>query len=372
MWAVLGTTKIAESIVAAIREAGDEVISVYTHSNQERLGSFAERLQINNKFMNIDQALGVGGVRAVWIGTPNQAHAEACLKAFANDRIAIVLSEKSLERKLALALDIEEGLKSAILSRTQRGVQNPLIFREAIFYLNHPIIHKFHTFLKTGALGEIKHINAEYSRDLSRFTNPDGGGAIYNLGIYPVSLVRLALGTVYGDKADMFRKRNIRAIAYIQNDKNCREEKNQNYIARSTAIINFANDVKATITACEIHESEKSNEFEMVGTKGRLIFLTNPYLPNKGLNQFDFIDAQGKTQSFRANGEYDAYTYQILMTKYDWLMQRELAARPSATLSDSMLMMEFLTDWEDTAVENAESKIGSLDTLKATLSRAIL
>lgn len=178
MWAILGTTKIAESMATAIREAGEEIISVYTQTNELRLNNFADRFQIPHRFLRIEDALSAPGVKAVWVGTPNQAHAHACEIALACEQIDIILSEKSLERDMTGARRIERAVHSAIERRQSHTDHRPLIFREAIFYLNHPIIHKYLSFLQTGLLGDVKYINAEYSRDLSLVTNAEGGGAI--------------------------------------------------------------------------------------------------------------------------------------------------------------------------------------------------
>jgi len=131
------------------------------------------------------------GVQAVYIGTPHPLHKEWALKAIAAGKH--VLCEKPLTLSLA---DTQEIIDAA----REKGV----LLMEAYMYRCHPQTAKLAGLVRDGAIGELRLIRATFNvfRDFDPehriFKRALGGGAILDLGCYPVSFSRLIAGAAQG------------------------------------------------------------------------------------------------------------------------------------------------------------------------------
>lgn len=130
-------------------------------------------------------------VQAVYIGTPHPWHKEWALRAMAAGKH--VLCEKPLTLRLA---DTEELLAAA----TRHGV----LLMEAYMYRFHPQTKKVVELVRSGALGQLRLIRASFNvlcpfhPENRMFKKELGGGAILDLGCYPITYARHIAGAVHG------------------------------------------------------------------------------------------------------------------------------------------------------------------------------
>ena len=100
-----------------------------------------------------------------------------------------------------LALSIEEVDRIADACRRTRGIA-----AEAFMYRHHPLTHAAQAFVASGRLGAIKSVRGAFTFPLTkagdvRLDPAMGGGALWDVGCYPVSYANLLAG---GAPVDVF------------------------------------------------------------------------------------------------------------------------------------------------------------------------
>lgn len=213
-------------------------------------------------------------------------------------------------------------------------VKNNVFFAEGLMYLTHPLAKRISDEINRGAIGDIRSINGQYCASIAQFVNPESKGALYNLGCYPASLAHLIMQQAFGD--DVFDSYTVAASGRRGEDGN---------ICESAATIQFANG-----TLCQLHTAEDYGlhaEFTVLGSKGSLQLLSNPWLPEAEGNQLIITtyEQQGETISVPAQG--NGFLYQVKLIR-EAVEKGQLALqRPAATPKDSRQIMKLLTDWEN-------------------------
>ncbi len=319
-WAILGTGFISDTMARAIANSPGSTTTVVIGRDPQRLESFRERHGIDRAFVDLEDALADPDVDVVYVGTPNHVHHEATILAAGAGKA--VLSEKSLTVTMEQASDLLASVRGTVF------------FVEGLMYLAHPVIARFVEALTDGRLGALKAIHASYAADIAHLVNPDGRGAIYNLGCYPASLVQLVVDCTMGEGS--FATFELQAFGTISTT--------DGNVCESAATTQFANGVLATIHAAETYGN--TSRFEVQGTNGTLSFSTNPWLPERGDNSFVWHGYNGTSETFVVTSPHDAFDHQVRMVETNMDAGRTEAERPSPRLDDSLQLMRLLTDWE--------------------------
>lgn len=319
-WAILGTSFISDTMARAISASPGSVVTVVVGRDRQRLETFRDRHGFSRVETSLNDALASPDVDAVYVGTPNHVHHEATILAAAHGKA--VLSEKSLTVSMAQA--------DALLA----AVRGNVFFVEGLMYLAHPLIARFLDVVLDGRIGELKAIHASYCANIAHLVNPEGRGAIYNLGCYPVSLVQLVIDAMGGD--DTFATFELGALGV--------RSATDGNVCETSASVRFANGVLATVHTAETYGN--TSRFEVQGSNGTLTFLSNPWLPVRGKNSFVWRAYDGTTETFLVDDPLDAFDHQVRMVEANVAANRMQAHRPSPRLDDSRVVMRFLTDWE--------------------------
>jgi predicted dehydrogenase len=186
-WAVIGTGGITNAFVTGLHAAeGAHLRAVLSRSrgNAER---FAARYGVDQAYTDYDALLNDKSIDAIYIGTPHPTHKMFAVKALHAQKA--VLCEKPVALN---AMEMEEIRTAA---RTQ-GV----FCMEAMWTRFVPPLVKVREWLAAGLIGEVKMVQANFGFTASwdpawRLLNPaQGGGALLDAGVYPVSLASLAFG----------------------------------------------------------------------------------------------------------------------------------------------------------------------------------
>ena len=322
-WAILGTSFISHTVARAIAESPGSETVVVMGRDPQRLAGFQTQYGIAHAFTSVDDAVGHPDVDAVYVGLPNHLHHEATQSA-ARSRRAI-LSEKSL----TVTMEQAEQLTAAVRGR--------VFFVEGLMYLAHPLIARFAEVLTDSRLGQLRSIHASYAADIAHLVNPAGGGAIFNLGCYPASLVRLVIDLIDGetvsDGASIVATGNRSAA-----DGN---------VSESTALLHTTTGVIASIHTSETYGMAWT--FAVNGTRGTLRFISNPWLPGRGSNTFEWAPFDGPAETFTVDDPFDAFDHQIRLVERAVAAGDLEATRPSPRLNDSLRLMKTLTTWESLA-----------------------
>ncbi len=322
-WAIVGTSFISDTMATAIEASPGSVATVVVGRDAGRLEAFRDRHGIDRAVTSLEAALASPDVDVVYVGTPNHVHHEATILAAAAGKA--VLSEKSL----TVSMEQAHALVAS--------VRDTVFFVEGLMYLAHPVIARFVDALRDGRLGTLKAVHAGYAANIAHLVNPDGRGAIFNLGCYPASLVQIVVDAMGGDGT--FSKRELTSCG-ISSD-------TDGNVPESSVAVRFSTGVLATIHTAETYGNV--SRFEVHGTNGALTFLTNPWLPGRGDNSFVWRPYDGDPQTIVVTDPLDAFDHQVRMVEANVAAGRLEAQRPSPRLDDSLRLMQFLTEWEAAA-----------------------
>src|SRR3569833_909144 len=186
-WGILSTGGIAEAFVTdlALLSAA-EAVAVGSRTAQ-KAEAFADRHGIARAHGSWQALADDPDVDAVYVATPHHAHyaaTMACLRAGKP-----VLTEKPFTLDLATAEQLVEAARSA-------GV----FLMEAMWMRCIPGIRRLAGLVADGAVGELTEVRADFGikgppADTHRLrAKALGGGALLDLGVYPVAFAHLFLG----------------------------------------------------------------------------------------------------------------------------------------------------------------------------------
>ncbi len=185
-WAVIATGSIAGSFVADLQATADaEVVAVASRSRR-RARAFAEQRGIPAAFDDVAAMLAAGGVDVVYVATPHPQHVAPTRSALESG--VAVLCEKPLSADLASAAEL------VALSRA-RGV----LLAEAMWMRCDPLVVGARDLVADGAIGELRTITASlgfpaaYDPGGRLWSAELGGGALLDVGVYPVAFARAFL-----------------------------------------------------------------------------------------------------------------------------------------------------------------------------------
>ena len=187
-WAILGTGGIAERTIRDIRLAGTMDVVAVASRTRASADEFAARHAIGRVFASVDDALQSDEVDAVYICTPHSSHFDLARQALLTGKH--VLCEKPMTLTAGQSRDL------AALAAS-RG----LFLMEAMWMAFTPAIAHVREIIRSGAIGEVRLVESSMGfnfprTDTSRLWDPElGGGALLDVGIYPLAFAQLLLGS---------------------------------------------------------------------------------------------------------------------------------------------------------------------------------
>ena len=187
-WGILGTGWIAERFVEALHAHTRQRVVVVGSRSAEKGAEFASRHGIERSLVGYEAVVADGQVDIVYVATPHSEHRDNALLAIAAGKH--VLIEKAFTRNLAEATEVVDAARAA-------GV----VAMEAMWTRFLPHMDVVRQVLADGVLGEIETAFADHGQwfprdpDFRLFDPNKAGGAMLDLGVYPVSFAHFALGT---------------------------------------------------------------------------------------------------------------------------------------------------------------------------------
>jgi len=185
-WGLLGTARITRSIIPALRAAAGHELTAVASRSAEKAEAHAKQWSIPRAITSYEAMLADPDIDIVYIPLPNHMHAEWAIKAAEAGKH--VLCEKPI------ALTVEEVDRIAAAA-TRHGV----VIAEAFMYRHHPQTMMLKQLLAEGAIGELRYIRGSFTFTLNRpndvrLAHEWGGGSLWDVGCYPVSLARVLAG----------------------------------------------------------------------------------------------------------------------------------------------------------------------------------
>jgi predicted dehydrogenase len=186
-WGILATGAIARQFVGDLAFAdGARAVAVGSRSGAaaER---FAEEFGISRAYGSWAELAADPEIDVVYVATPHSAHYAATALCLGAGRA--VLCEKPFTLNVAQAREL-------VAMARDKG----LFLMEAMWTYCNPVIRRMVELIGDGAIGAVRSVHADFgfvapAEATHRLRDPRlGGGALLDLGVYPVSFAHLILG----------------------------------------------------------------------------------------------------------------------------------------------------------------------------------
>jgi len=187
-WGILGTGGIAHTFASDLRLTESGVVSAVGSRGQGSAERFADEFGIEGRHPSYESLVADPGVDVVYVATPHPMHRDNAILALRAGKPVLV--EKPFAMNAAEATEIAE------VARERR-----LFAMEAMWTRFLPHIAVVRDWLAQGMLGETVTVTADHGQWFAedpgfRLFAPElGGGALLDLGVYPVSFASMILGT---------------------------------------------------------------------------------------------------------------------------------------------------------------------------------
>ncbi|MDC3302320.1 aldo/keto reductase [Gammaproteobacteria bacterium] len=239
-WGIVGTGSIATAFAHSIKYSNNSSLEAVYGRNESKLKDFCNKFEVEdiNEPNNLFTAEHID---AIYIATPHSTHYEYCLSAIRNKKH--ILCEKPLT---------VNHLESMVLLNLAK--ESNVFLMEAFMYRTHPqtanILDSLDVF-QDSKEEIIIESSFGFTAELSeshRLRNPMlGGGAILDVGCYPLSISKLIAGRIQGE---LFSDpESIEASGRIDST---------GVDLQSTASLVFSDRIKAEIS-CAIDEEYSNN-----------------------------------------------------------------------------------------------------------------
>lgn len=186
-WGIIGTGGIAIAFATDLQRLKDHKVAAVGSRSAQKGNAFAAKFQDCKAYGSYEELVADPNIDGVYVATPHTSHVANTLLAVRSGKP--VLCEKpfavnSAEAKLMIdaAREMNVTLMEAMWTR----------------FLPH--IKKTRDLLSSGVLGEIISVEADHGQRLAplqipRLMLPElAGGALLDLGIYPISFAHMVLG----------------------------------------------------------------------------------------------------------------------------------------------------------------------------------
>jgi predicted dehydrogenase len=194
-WGVIGPGIIATGFAEAMQSVEGGTIAAVASRSAERAEAFGDRFDIPTRYGDYDALAADAEVDVVYVATPHARH-EA-------DTIALLQAGKHVLCEKPFALN---AMQATRMSEEARG--RGLFLMEAIWSRFLPAYRTLVQVIGEGRIGEPLLVEADFGfrrpvdPDHRHFARELGGGALLDLGIYPVQLSTLVLGPIERVVAD--------------------------------------------------------------------------------------------------------------------------------------------------------------------------
>ena len=186
-WGIIGLGKIAHKFAQDLTIVNNASLHAVASRNKENAKIFARLYSAKNYYNSYQELVNNTDIDVVYIATPHALHYQHTIMALNAGKA--VLCEK------AFALNALQVKKMINTAKNQN-----LFLMEALWTRFIPATKKVLNLINSGCIGEVKLIeanfgfNAPVDKDKRLYNKNLGGGALLDIGIYPILLSLLTLG----------------------------------------------------------------------------------------------------------------------------------------------------------------------------------
>ena len=180
-WGILSTAWINVALVPAIQRSERSDLVAVASRNLEKAQIYAQENNIPDAYGSYESLLDEAQVDVIYNPLPNALHCEWTVKAAQSGKH--VLYEKPLVIGLSELRAVETAARD-----------NNVSIVEAYAYMHHPQLHQIIELIESNDLGDLYHFTGWDTFPLPdsdsnfRYDPVMGGGSLWDIGVYPVSL----------------------------------------------------------------------------------------------------------------------------------------------------------------------------------------
>jgi predicted dehydrogenase len=187
-WGILGTGGIASTFAADLPLVPGAELAAVGSRTSAAAAAFAERHGFARAHGSWAELAADPEVDVIYVATPHAFHFDAAMACLAGGKA--VLCEKPMTLDLASSTRLVQEARD-------RG----LFLMEAMWMRCNPAVRRIVELIAEGAIGEVTNLHADFGLQgpfeaTHRLLDPAlGGGALLDLGVYPLNLAHLILGS---------------------------------------------------------------------------------------------------------------------------------------------------------------------------------
>lgn len=186
-WGIVGFGKIAADFVEDLGLSSNNILHGIASRSEFKAIELQKKYGLKKTYPSYDAIFQDPDIDIIYIATPHDSHSELSLKAMKHGKHVLCEKPSGINR-----LQVE----SMVLC----SQENNVFFMEALWTRFNPNIEKLLELIEADAIGEIHHINGDfcfykaYDSSSRLFDINRAGGALLDIGIYPIFLSYLLLG----------------------------------------------------------------------------------------------------------------------------------------------------------------------------------
>lgn len=318
-WGIVATggiaAKFAEACLFESSRTGRSVIQAVASRDPKKAADFAKKWHIGWHYGSYAELFADPEIDAVYIATPHHSHAALSIAALEAGKAVLC------EKPVSLTLD---EFKPVI----EAAKRNNRFFMEAMWMKFNPTFRKALSWIGEGYIGEPKFIRSDFFLDApfnpeSRYYDPAlGGGALLDVGIYPVTCALVVAGS----------KKPSYLTAIMHTGATGVDLYNKAHMVWDNG---FIADLSSAINLQGLEELRSA---VIIGETGSII-LPLFWMAQEAL----LFDAQGiEVEHFVGTFDCNGYEYEIREVE-NCLIEGKTES-PVQTWADSIMVMEILDD----------------------------
>ncbi len=328
-WGIIGPGDIAHNFADGLKETDAGKLVAIASRDAKRRQEFGDQYAItaDMRFDSYKALASAPDIDAIYVSTPHPWHAELSIMAMRHGKA--VVCEKPM--------GMNAGEAAAV---TEAAAQASVFFMEAFMYRCHPQIARLVDIIKSGEIGQVRHIKATFGfssqrNPASRLYDPLlGGGGILDVGCYPVSASRLIAGAAIGAGFD--NPVTVKGVA-VMGPTGVDET--------AYGLLTFKSGITAEI-ACSVR-NEMENAVIATGDKGS-VRLGNPWVPGRNAGPSDAtieVTVGGKSRVEEIKSHHHLFAFEADLASRLIAEGKKQAVSPAMSHGDSLGNADTLDRW---------------------------
>jgi predicted dehydrogenase len=309
-WGIISTGGIASAFTGDLALLPDAKAVAVGSRSQSSADAFGDRFGIARRYPTYEALVEDPDVDAVYVATPHPGHHAAALLAINAGKAVLV--EKPFTINAGEARDL-------IAAAQARGS----FLMEAMWTRFLPHVIRIREIIATGRLGEIRSVVADHGQWFAK--NPDhriyapvlGGGALLDLGVYPISFASMIFG----------KPSTVTAVS----------DKAFTGVDAQTTVVSQYGDGRQSISFTTL-ETRTANTAVINGTDARIEVDGVFYSPSS----FRVISREGAVERFDIPHEGHGLRHQA--AEVGRCLRAGLTESPTLTLAETLSIMETMDE----------------------------